>query len=263
MSWAGITSSQLVTWDNLKDAVLNSVFESKVAYNSIPSGNEIVTKQNVEDYIYVNVGASPWSGYASNRCPPKSAFVVNNVCTDVSISFSDIISSTGNTSYPDGTVYVVTADGTFSYTSPGNYTLCTRPATSVPSSEYIYYYAYDSIQYFTVSTIGFYPSAISCSTSGCVPSSYSTLYDAFTCAGCTGGGSSVTLYSNSTPAWVVGTRVFDSSGNNVSAGRYTYGGKCYNVQIVNAVYNIYKYDPNTPWTTYTVPESQVVSVTNC
>jgi hypothetical protein len=256
-TWGDTASNGLVTWDALRDAVSNSIFESKVPLSSIPSGLEIVTKQNVQDYIYVNTAASPWSGYTSLRCPPKSSFVVNNICTMVSISYSDILSATNNTSYPNDTVYVRTADGTTSYTVAGEYPLCTRPTPDYPPAEYIYYYANDTIQYFTVSTINFYPSSVSCSTSGCTPSYYATLYDAFTCAGCSGGGTPVNLYSNSAPAWVVGTRVFDINGQNVADGRYTYGGKCYHVQNITqqAYIGISKFVDRV--------QSIVVSVTDC
>ncbi len=242
MSWAGIASNQLVSWDNLRDAVSEGVFDSKVALASIPTGNGIITKADANAYVWLNAAASPWSTYTDTRCPPKSSFIVNNLCTLVSISFSDILSSTGNTSYPDGTVYVVTADGTYSYTMAGDYQLCTRPSNNVPSTEYIYYYAYDSIQYFTVSTISFYPSAVSCSTSGCTPTSYSTLYDnSGSCAGCTGGGTSVTIYVDSAPIWTIGTRIKDSSGNNVSAGYYVYAGKCYHITLQTVDVYVYKF----------------------
>ena len=262
MSWAGLASNQLVTFDNLRDAVSESVFDSKVSLASIPTGNKIVTKAEASTYVWLNEGASPWSTYTDNRCPPKSSFIANNFCTIVSIAFSDILNSTGNTSYPDGTVYVVTADGTISYTVAGNYQICTRPSPDVPSSEYIYYYAYDTIQYFTVSTINFYPSSVSCSTSGCVPTSYSVLYDnSGTCAGCTGGGTSVTIYVDSAPTWTIGTRIKNSSGNNVAAGYYVYAGKCYHVTLQTV--NVYTYKLGSLRFTGTETQSIVTNIINC
>jgi len=261
MSWAGIANNQLVTFDNLIDAVDNSVFDSKVPLASIPTGNGIITKADANAYVWLNEAASPWSTYTDSRCPPKSSFIVNNFCTIVSISFSDILSSTGNTFYPDGTVYVVTADGTTSYTMAGNYQLCTRPSPDVPSTEYIYYYAYDSIQYFTVSTILFYPSSVSCSTSGCVPTSYSTLYNSGTCDGCIGLGTSVTIYVDSAPTWTVGTRIKDSGGNNVATGYYVYAGKCYYISLVTI--NVYTYKLGSLRFSGTETHSMVTYVANC
>lgn len=262
-TWGATASNGLVTFNALRDAVLNNVLDSKVSYNSIPSGNEAVTKADAESYVWLNNRNTTWNGYASNRCPPKSTFEVLNLCTIVSISGSDILSSTGNSSYPDNTVYVRTANGTTSYTVAGNYQICTRPTIDVPSSEYIYYYAYDNIQYFTVSTISFYPNTVSCSTSNCVSTAYTTKYDAFTCAGCSGGGNNSDIYMESAPTWTIGTRVKDLNGADVPSGYYTYAGKCYRVQPVSVNYYIYKYNPNVPWATYTVQESRITEVINC
>jgi len=261
MSWAGIANNQLVTFDNLRDAVDNGVFDSKVPLSSIPTGNEIITKADASAYVWLNEAASPWSTYTDDRCPPKSSFIVNNFCTIVVIASTDIQSSTGNTLYSDGTVYVVTADGTTSYTTAGNYQLCTRPSPDVPSVQYIYYYAYDSIQYVTVSTILFYPSSVSCSTSGCVPTSYSTLYNAGHCDGCIGLGTPVTIYVNSAPTWTVGTRIRDSDGNNVATGYYVYAGKCYYISLIT-VY-IYTQKAGTTRFSHTETYSIVYGNSNC
>jgi hypothetical protein len=139
-TWSGTASNQLVTYDAMKDAASTGVFDAKVALSSFPTGKRIVTKALAEQYLWLNVGASPWSGYTDLRCPPKSAFIINNLCGIVSISASDLYSAQGNTSYPDNTVYVRTSLGTTSYTVAGTYKICARPSSDYPSSEYIYYY---------------------------------------------------------------------------------------------------------------------------
>ena len=98
-TWGATASNGLITFDALRDAVSNNVFDSKVDLPSIPSGLEIVTKADANTYLWLDVYSSPWSGYPDNRCPPKSTFSVLNLCTIVEISISDIISSTGNTSF--------------------------------------------------------------------------------------------------------------------------------------------------------------------
>lgn len=257
-TWSGTASNQLITFSAMKDAATTGEFDAKVDISTIPTGTEIVTKADIQTYLWVDGSASPWNGYTTNRCPPKSSLVQNQYCGVVTINFGDILSSTGNTSYPDGTVYVRTNSGTISYTIAGNYDICDRPTTSFPSSEWTYYYAYDNIQYGS-STVAFYPNGVSCGTNGCVGTAYSVLYDAFACAGCTGGGSSTTIYVTSTPTWVPGTLVSSSSTSqvNVPPGRYVYAGKCYLVQNVtqDAFNGFGKFSQTTT--------SQVVSVTNC
>lgn len=252
-TWGATASNGLITFDAMRDAVSNYIFDSKVDLPSIPSGTEIVTKADANTYLWLDVYSSPWSNYADNRCPPKSAFNVLNLCTLIEISASDLLSSTGNTSYPDGTVYVVTASSTYSYTSAGTYQICDRPST-VGSQYTVYYYAYDTIQYFVNSTVTFYPNTVSCSVSGCNGGAYSAWYDAFTCP--CAGGTSVTIYADTAPVWSVGTRLKTGSGTDVVDGRYVYGGKCYRVQPVTNYF----------WTggkQYSTVVSQITSVTNC
>jgi hypothetical protein len=265
-TWAGTASNGLVTFDALRDAVNTGVFESKVVYSSIPSGNKIVTKNDVETYLWIDASASPWSGYTSNRCPPKSSFVAGNVCILISISYSDILSSTGNTSYPDGTVYVTYSisgyDYTQSFTSAGNYQQCGLPATSVPSNQTIYYYAYDSINYFTSSSIGFYPyDKANCNTVGCVGTAYTVGYSSSNCATACSSGTPTTIYVTTTPTWAVGTRIASNSNGtgDVATGYYSYAGKCYYVNTVCQTF--YPYGDGGKAVTYC--SSQVVSVSNC
>lgn len=263
-TWAGTASNQLVSFDALRNAVSNGNLESKVALSSIPTGVDMVTVADVESYVWVNTKASPWSTYTSNRCPIKSSFALGQWCTIITISNSDILSAVGNTSYPDNTVYVVYnlngSDYTESFTVAGNYQRCCLPAINVSSANYIYYYAYDVAQYFTVSTIGFYPSSLaSCDTWGCTTGSYSTLYNASSCP-CVSG-TSTTIYVNTTPTWVVGTKISNSSGQNVATGYYTYAGKCYKVELQS--FNLYANKAGTVQLIGTYQSSVVTQVTNC
>ena len=266
MSWAGLASNQLVTFDNLRDAVDTGVFESKVNLASIPTGNKIVTKNEIETYVWVDTSASPWVGYTSNRCPPKSSFAPGNVCILITITNSDILSSTGNTSYPDGTVYVTysvnVSDYTQSFTSAGNYQECGLPAINTIAAQTIYYYAYDSINYFTSSSIGFYPySRANCNTVGCIGTSYTAGYSASNCTTACTSGTPTTIYVTSTPTWTVGTRIsLNSDGTgDVSTGYYSYAGMCYYVDTVCQTF--YPYGDGGK--AVVGCSSQVVSVSNC
>lgn len=258
-TWNGTASNQLVTFDAMKDAASEGFFDAKVALSSFPTGLGIVTKADAEAYLWLDIGASPWSGYTDNRCPPKSAFIVDDLCTLIVISSSDLLSATGNTIYPDNTVYVRTSSGTESFTVADTYERCTRPSNDYPSTEYIYYYANDVIQYFTISTINFYPNSVSCSTSGCVATNYTVQYDAFTCP-CTGG-TTTTIAVDSAPTWYIGTVFKTTGGANVADGRYVYAGKCYRVQTVTI--NLYTYKLGTLRFSGTDTRTQVTQVTNC
>lgn len=258
-TWNGTASNQLVSFDALRDAVSTGVFDSKVALSSIPTGSDMVTKADAETYLYLDITSSPWSGYTSNRCPVKSSFQVLNLCTIIVISYSDILDATGNTSYPDNTVYVRTSSGTESFTVADTYQRCTRPSNDYPSNEYIYYYKNDTIQYFVNSSISFYPNTVSCSTSNCINTAYTTQFDAFTCP-CTGG-TTTTIYVQTTPSWYVSTRITTSTGANVTNGRYVYAGKCYRVQ--DQTINVYVYKGGLLQFVGTVTESRVTEVTNC
>lgn len=255
-TWGATASNQLITWDALKNAAEIGIFETKVLPSSFPTGNEAVTKAEAQSYVWIDDSQSPWSGYASNRCPPKSAFAQTNYCTLITITQGDLDNAIGNTSYPDNTVYVRTADSTISYTSANTYQICSRPNGDYPSNQYVYYYAYDTIQYGT-SIISFSTNAVSCSSQGCVRTNYAVKYDAFTCP-CTGG-TDVTIYVAGSPTWTVGTLV---SGHpdyqlNVAEGRYVYAGKCYRVQ---SEYTI-TYVKGQPF--YQQQDTRITSVTNC
>jgi hypothetical protein len=50
MSWAGLANNQTVSFNNLQNAVDNSVFTVK---NTIPSSNEQITKSDADFYVYI------------------------------------------------------------------------------------------------------------------------------------------------------------------------------------------------------------------
>lgn len=258
-TWDTTASNQLISWDALKDAVVNNYLDAKVDYTTMPTGDNIVTKADVRQYIWINENASPWNTYTDTRCPVKFATQRGQWCILIAISQSDLISSTGNTSYPNNTVYFVYnvngTDYTESFTVADNYTRCGLPAVDVPSNQYSYYYANDTIQYFTVSTIHFYPTPLSnCGVVGCVTGNYTVTYNASTpCAG----GTTTTISVNTTPTWVVGTVVTDTAGGDVAAGYYTYAGVSYGVQVVTSAL----YTGKGFMGYYT--SSVITSVTNC
>jgi len=255
-TWGETASNQLITWDALRNAAILGIFETKVPAASFPTGNEIVTKADIQAYIYVDNNQSPWSGYTNNRCPPKSSLAEMDYCTLVSITEGDILNAIGNSSYPDNTVYLRTAYGNTSFSSVGVTQLCTKPNPDYPSGEWLYYYAYDNIQYGT-SIVTFVPNSVSCSSLGCTRNQYTVKYDAFTCP-CTGG-IDVTIYVGGAPTWNVGTLVsaHPDYQSNVAEGRYVYAGKCYRVQ---SAYTI-SYLKGQP--IYEQQDTRITSVTNC
>lgn len=68
MSWAGISSNQTVSRNNLQNAVNTGVFVLK---NSIPATNECITKTEAEDYVYIN----PIPSKTSNQLVVKSNLI--------------------------------------------------------------------------------------------------------------------------------------------------------------------------------------------
>lgn len=258
-TWNGTGSTGLITFDAMKDAASTGVFDAKVALASFPTGNEIVTKADAQTYLWLDETSSPWSTYTDTRCPPKSAFAVLNLCTIIVISSADLLDATGNTSFPDNTVYVRTSSGTTSYTVANTYQVCTRPTNDYPSTEYIYYYKNDVIQYFVNSTISFSPNTVSCSTSNCTSSNYTVQFDAFACP-CVGG-TTTTISVQSTPSWYVQTIIKTTGGADVTVGRYVYAGKCYRVQSVTV--NVYVYKLGNLQFVGTQTDTRVTEVTNC
>lgn len=99
MSWASIASNQCVSFDNLQDAVNNSVFVLK---NAIPSSLEQITKADADYYVYIDTAYGPYASKASNQlivksnlvsAPPCSCYSLQNTDSiDISISYYDCVS---------------------------------------------------------------------------------------------------------------------------------------------------------------------------
>lgn len=70
MSWAGISSNQCVSLDNLKDAVATGVFVQK---NTIPTGTKQITKTEAEYYVNINT----ISGKSGNQLVVKSNLIAS------------------------------------------------------------------------------------------------------------------------------------------------------------------------------------------
>ena len=68
MSWAGISSNQCVSCNNLQDAVTNGIFVLK---STIPSSLKQITKAEAESYVYIN----SVSGKTSSQLVVKSDLV--------------------------------------------------------------------------------------------------------------------------------------------------------------------------------------------
>jgi hypothetical protein len=69
MSWAGISSNQCVSFNNLQDAVNTGVFTLK---NSIPASSEQITKADADYYVNINTSYGPYAAKASNQLVVKS-----------------------------------------------------------------------------------------------------------------------------------------------------------------------------------------------
>jgi hypothetical protein len=70
MSWAGISSNQTVSCNNLQDAVTNGIFLLKA---TIPSSLKQITKAEAESYVYIN----SVSGKTSSQLVVKSNLVAS------------------------------------------------------------------------------------------------------------------------------------------------------------------------------------------
>jgi len=81
MSWSGLAVSQSVSYNNLQDAVTNSVFVA--TGTSIPVSNKIVTKNNIGNYIYYDPSNTTLQPKASNQTIAKRDLTpaANNTAT--------------------------------------------------------------------------------------------------------------------------------------------------------------------------------------
>ena len=69
MSWAGISSNQCVSRNNLQDAVNNGVFTLK---NTIPAGTKQITKAEANNYVNIDTAYGPYASKAYNQLVVKS-----------------------------------------------------------------------------------------------------------------------------------------------------------------------------------------------
>lgn len=68
MSWAGLANNQMVTFDNLYDAVVTGVFTAKQA---IPESNECITKTDANAYVNIDTSNGGYASKASNQLVAK------------------------------------------------------------------------------------------------------------------------------------------------------------------------------------------------
>lgn len=75
MSWAALANNQCISLNNLQNAVNTGVFTLK---NTIPAGNEQITKADA--FFYVNIDATypPYANKASNQLVVKSDLVAGS-----------------------------------------------------------------------------------------------------------------------------------------------------------------------------------------
>jgi len=78
MSWAGLANNQTVSFNNLQDAVDNSIFTSASA---IPASNEQITKADANLYVYVQAIPSK----SNSQLVVKSDLVSSTVTVFISI----------------------------------------------------------------------------------------------------------------------------------------------------------------------------------
>ena len=76
MSWAGISSNQGVSCNNLQDAVTTGVFTAKT---SIPSSTKQITKAEANTYVNIDTSYAPYAAKASNQLVVKSDLVALTV----------------------------------------------------------------------------------------------------------------------------------------------------------------------------------------
>lgn len=82
MSWAGISSNQCVSCNNLQDAVNNGVFTLK---NTIPSSTKQITKTEAAYYVNINQSYAPYAAKSSNQLVVKSNL---QACTTLGYSYT-------------------------------------------------------------------------------------------------------------------------------------------------------------------------------
>ena len=78
MSWAGLANNQIVSFNNLIDAVNTGQF---TALTTIPSSNEEITKTDASTYVDCWTGYSLFANKASNQLIAKRDLVTTSTTT--------------------------------------------------------------------------------------------------------------------------------------------------------------------------------------
>jgi hypothetical protein len=103
MSWASIASNQAVSCNNLLNAVSNGIF---VAKSTIPATNECITKEDANNYVFINTSKPTYNAKSSNQ------LVVKNDLESISnvqfITSSGLYPVTGASSTTTGVLYNLT-----------------------------------------------------------------------------------------------------------------------------------------------------------
>lgn len=68
MPWSSLANNQMVTFNNLQDAVNTGVFTAKT---SIPASNECITKTDANTYVNINTSNGGYASKASNQLVAK------------------------------------------------------------------------------------------------------------------------------------------------------------------------------------------------
>lgn len=68
MPWSSLSNNQMVTFNNLQDAVNTGVFTAKT---SIPASNECITKTDANTYVNINTSNGGYASKASNQLVAK------------------------------------------------------------------------------------------------------------------------------------------------------------------------------------------------
>jgi hypothetical protein len=90
MSWAGLSSNQCVSCNNLQDAVNTGVFTLK---NTIPSSTKLITKNEAADYVNLNTAYAPFASKTSNQLVVKSNL---QACINLPYSYTIYYYSSGD-----------------------------------------------------------------------------------------------------------------------------------------------------------------------
>jgi hypothetical protein len=158
---------------------------------------------------------------------PCSNPLIFNYCGYVAVAGGDLLDSTGNSSYPDNTVYVNyridNTDYTQSFTTPGTSYICGFYTTGTTTS---YYYKNDVLTIGSTS-VGFYDTA--CNTAGdCTIGLLGNFaFNASSCSVACTGVTNVSVYSTCDQLYI-GCDVFSSEiGGVLSEGYYSDGVYCY------------------------------------